>query len=631
MLGEATLPKFFLENCRRYGNKKIAMREKDRGIWKSYTWADYYEKVKSLSLFLMNNGLEPGDKVAIIGENKPEVYWAEMAAQAARGTVVGVFADCLPSEIKYFVNHADVSFIFAHDQEQVDKILEIKNEIPQVKKTIFWDPKGLWNYRDPLLVPMGEALKIGQEFEQKHPDLFENRIAEGEGKDTAVVLFTSGTTGLPKGAMLDQKGLIAAAQGFLDLDHYGDEDHYLSFVPVAWITEQLIGVASSVLSGFIVNFPESAETVTENIREIGATILFFSPRQWESINRMVQSRILDSTWLKRKIYNVCLPVAYKMADLRLAKRNPNLGLKSLNGLAYWLVIRRLKDNLGLSKIRVCYTAGSAVSPEILRYFQAVGVNIKQIYGSSEMGLVTAHRDGDIRPETSGLPLQGAEVRLSEEGEILVKNLGMFAGYYKDEASFVKKFRDGWYCSGDFGYIDDHGHLIVIDRMGDLRALKGRKKFSPQYLEIRLRFSPYIKEVLVVGGEEREYAACLVNVDLDNVGRWAEANRIAYTTFADLSQKEEVIDLVKGETEKINRTLPEEARIKKFLNMPKEFDADESELTRTRKLRRTFLEERYSDLIEALYSGQDALEMETPIVYRDGRKGVLKRSIKICSL
>jgi len=631
MPGEDTLPKLFVENYKRYGHHKIAMREKDRGIWKSYTWADYYKKVKYLSLFLTRDGLEPGDKVAIIGENKPEVYWAEMAAQAARGTVVGIFADCLPSEIKYFVNHADVSFIFAHDQEQVDKILEIKSEIPKVKRTIFWDPKGLWNYQDSLLVSMGEALKIGEEYEKEHPGLFENRLAEGEGKDTAVILYTSGTTGLPKAAMLDQRGLISSAQGFLDLDHYGDDDHYLSFVPVAWITEQLIGVASSVLSGFVVNFPESAETVTENIREIGASILFFSPRQWESINRMVQSKILDTTWLKRKIYRLCLPSAYKMADLRLAKTDPGFILEILNVLVYWLVIRRLKDNLGLSRIRVCYTAGSAVSPEILRYFQAIGVNIKQIYGSSEMGLVTAHRDGDIRPETSGLPLKGAEVCLSEEGEILVRNDGMFVGYYKDEASFGKKFKEGWYCSGDFGHIDDHNHLIVIDRMGDLRVLKGGKKFSPQYFEIRLRFSPYIKEVLVVGGEEREYASCLVNIDLDNVGRWAEGNRIAYTTFADLSQKDEVIDLIRAETEKVNRTLPEEARIKKFLNMPKEFDADESELTRTRKLRRTFLEERYSDLIEALYSGKDELEMETPVVYRDGRKGVLKRSIKICTI
>jgi long-chain acyl-CoA synthetase len=320
-----------------------------------------------------------------------------------------------------------------------------------------------------------------------------------------------------------------------------------------------------------------------------------------------------------------------MAGLKLTGQVPGVGLKLLHALGEYLVFRNLRDNLGLSRLRVGYTAGSAISPDIMRYFQAIGVNIKQIYGSSEMGLVTAHRDGDMRPETSGYPLPGAEVSLSEEGEILVKNVGMFSGYYKDPTAFSKKFRNDWYCSGDYGYIDDKGHLIVIDRMDDLRQLKGGKKFSPQYPEVRLRFSPYIKEVLVVGGEDRDFACCLVNIDLDNVGRWAETKHISYTTFADLSQKEEVIELVRAEVERLNKTLPEEARIKKFLNMVKELDADEAELTRTRKLRRSYLEDRYRNLIEALYGDQDTVEVETTIEYRDGRKGTMKRAVRICSL
>jgi len=631
MHDEDTLPKLFKRNYERHGDKKIAMREKNRGIWKSYTWSDYYQKVKHLSLFLLSMGLEPGDKVAILGENTPEVFWAEIATLAARGVAVGIFSDCAAEEVKYFVNHSDSCFIFAHDQEQVDKILDIKGEIQKVKKTIFWDPKGLWSYEDPILLSIEEALKIGQEYDRKHPDLFESRIEDGRGDDICIIVFTSGTTGLPKAAMLNQRGLIKAARGFSEVDHYSESDNYLSFVPIAWITEQLIGIASSVISGFVVNFPESAETVTEDIREIGPGILFFSPRQWESINRMVQSKIMDTTWVKRKIYSLCLSVGHKASDLSPEKKRAGLILKFLNDLSYWLAFRRLKDNLGLSGLRVGYTAGSAVSPDIIRFFHAIRVNIKQIYGSSEMGLVTAHRDGDIRPETSGPPLPGAEIRLSAAGEILVKNAGMFVGYYRDKTSYEKKFSDGWYCSGDYGYIDDRGHLIVIDRMDDLRSLRNGKKFSPQYPEIRLRFSPYIKEAIVVGGEEKEYASCLVNIDLDNVGRWAESNSIAYTTFADLSQKDEVIELIKAEIDKINRTLPEEARLNKFLNMHKEFDADESELTRTRKLRRSFLEERYLDLIEALYSDKSELEVETPVVYRDGRKGVMKRLIKIASL
>jgi len=380
-----------------------------------------------------------------------------------------------------------------------------------------------------------------------------------------------------------------------------------------------------------VNFPESAETVTENIREIGARILFFSPRQWESINRSIQSKILDTSWIKRKTYETFLPVAYRIADLKLSGKKPSFALNLFHSLGEYMVFRNLRDNLGLSWLRVGYTAGSAVSPDIMRYFHAIGVNIKQIYGSSEMGLVTAHRDGDMRPETSGCPLPGAEIRLSDTGEILVKNVGMFSGYYKDQDSYTKKFRDGWYHSGDYGYIDEKGQLIVIDRMDDLRELKGDKKFSPQYPEVRLRFSPYIKEVIVVGGEDKDSACCLINIDLDNVGRWAEAKHIAYTTFADLSQKDEVIELVRAEVERLNNTLPEEARISKFLNMVKELDADESELTRTRKLRRSYLEEKYRNLIDGLYSDQNTVEVETAIEYRDGRKGTMKRAIKICSL
>lgn len=626
-----TLPQLFLTHCRKYGDQRIAMREKDRGIWKSYTWGHYEAKVKSLCLFLVSEGFKPGDKVALLGENKPEVYWAELAAQAACGAAVGVFSDCSPNEVKFFVNHADVSFLFAHDQEQIDKILEAKAEMPQLKRVIYWDPQGLWNYDDQILLSIEKAIEIGREYEKEHPGLFQRLVFQGRADDIAVIVFTSGTTGVPKAAMLSHTSLIVSARSFTEIDNYQPTDNYLSFVPVAWITEQMIGIAGSIVAGFVVNFPESAETVTENIREIGARILFYSPRQWESINRMVQSKILDSSWLKRWIYDLFLPVAYKVVDLRLAKKEPGLGLKLLHGAGQWLVFRSLRDNLGLSWLRDGYTAGSAVSPDILRYFQAMGINIKQIYGSSEMGLVTAHRDGDIRPETSGQPLPGAEVKLSQEGEILTKNQGMFVGYYKDEAASAKKFRDGWYCSGDYGYIDDYGHLIVIDRMEDLRSLKGGKKFSPQYPEVRLRFSPYIKEVLVVGSEERDGACCLVNIDLENVGRWAESHRIAYTTFADLSQKNEVIELIHSEIQRVNSTLPDEARLKKFLNMAKELDADESELTRTRKLRRAFLEQRYHDLIEALYSGRNEVEVETTIEYRDGRKGTLKRSIKVCSL
>ena len=625
---ENTLPKLFRRNYNLYGADAIALREKDRGIWKSYTWAEYYQNVKQLSLCLLKLGLDVEDKVGIIGENKPEAYYAEMATLAARGVAMGIFTDCGPEEIKYFINLCDIKFLVVHDQEQVDKIISLKHEIPGIKKVIYWDPKGLWDFHDPLFMSMDDAFRIGQDYEHEHPGLFETNIENGQPEDIAIICATSGTTGLPKAAMLSHGGLVTMAHAFHATDAFGVRDSYLSFVPVAWITEQVFGIASALYSGFPVNFPERPETVQINIRELGPTILFFGARQWESTNRMVQAKILNSTWLKRKVYQFFLPVGEKMVDVRARNHKPGLGLRILHALAHVSVFRSLKDNLGLSRVSHCYTAGSGISPQLIRFFQAIGVNIKLLYGSSEMSIVTAHRDGDIRPETSGLPLPGVKIQLSEEGEILVQNEAMFVGYYKNKTATDKMFINGWYKSGDFGHIDDNDHLVVIDRMEDLRSLKGNERFSPQFLEARLRFCPFIKEVMVVGGEERAFPCTIVSIDLENVGTWAESRKIVYTTFADLSQKDEVLELLSSEIKKINKTVPKSSRIMKFISLYKEFDPDEEEVTRTRKLRRSFLELRYKALIEALYSEQRVLDVEMPIVYRDGRKGAIKGSMKI---
>ncbi len=626
-----TLPKFLQRNTERYGDSKVAMREKDRGIWRTYTWREYHEKVRHVTLGLKRLGLGQGHKVAILGETKPEAYWAELAAQAAGGVSVGIFADCIPSEVKYYLTHSDAAFVFAHDQEQVDKVLQIKDEIPQVRKVIYWDPKGLWGYRDPLLMSMQELTDLGQKHEALNPRLFDEEVRRGTGRDPAVILYTSGTTGLPKGAVVSHEALIRPVEAFVQMEGYGAKDQYVSFIPLAWIGEQILGVASSLVSGVVVNFPERAETVQANIREIGPSLLLYAPRQWESVNRSVQAKMMDASPTKRLAYRLFIPLGYRMADWSLQRRPPGPFWRLLHRVAYWMLFRPLRANLGLTNVRVAYTAGSAVSPEIIRFFQAIGVNVKQLYGSSEMGIITAHRDDDIRPETSGRPLLDTAIILSHEGEILVRSQGMFMDYYKDPKAYEEKFEGGWFRTGDFGHIDEQGHLIVMDRMEDLRVLSDGKKFSPQYTEVRLRFSPYIKDVLAVGNEKRDFVAVLVNIDLDNVGRWAETKKIPYTTFPDLSQKPEVVALVRGEIEKVNRTLPEGARVRKFLNLPKEFDPDEAELTRSRKIRRAFLEERYGDLIEALYSGKELHFMETPVVYRDGRKGVIKSQIRITSL
>ncbi len=624
-----TLPKILRENFRKYGDRVVAMREKDRGIWKEFTWADYFLQVKHFCMGLVRLGLERGQNVSILGENKPEWFWAELAVQSAGGAAVGIFTDCLPEEVKYYAVHSDSVFAVVHDQEQVDKFLEIKQEVPKIKKVIYWDPKGLWSYTDPMLLSFDQVVELGKTYDEEHPDLFDHMVDQGNGNDIAVFCYTSGTTGLPKGGMLSQRWLVESVREWASLDGwFGMGYEYLSFIPPAWITEQGIGIGGAILAPMIANFPEEPETVQENIREIGPDILFFGARLWENLNRMVQAKMIDSTYLRKLIYRLALPVGLRMADMMRSEKRPGLHWRTLYFVAYQAVFRQLRDRIGLSRAKTVYSAGAAVSPDIIRYFKALGIDIRLFYGSTEQGVMSMPRKGDIRSDTSGPPVPWVEVKLSEEGEILIRNKYPYSGYYKDPEATEKKMRDGWFCTGDFGHLNEDGHLIVIDRMDDLKELAGGKKFSPQYTEVRLRFSPYIKDALVIGGPDKDYVTTLINIDLDNVGRFAEAHHIAYTTFTDLSQKPEVIDLIKKEIEKVNATLPDWTRVKRFVNMHKEFDADEEELTRTRKLRRTFVEERYNNLITALYADEPEYTVEATVTYRDGRKGTMHTAIQV---
>lgn len=643
-----TGPKLLKHNYEKWGDSKVAMRVKEWGIWQAYTWKDYYEKVKYFSLGLISLGLERGDKVAVLGENKPEWFWAEGAALAARGTVTGIFTDCLPAEVKYYVEDSESKFVVAHDQEQVDKFLTpykdaegnqhpaLKDELPLLKKVIFWDPKGMLGfegapigeYADPILMSFDQVLELGKEYEKSHPGLFEENIEKAEGEEIAAFMYTSGTTGLPKGAMLDNRSSMESARAWYSVDKWRPDEQYVSFLPPAWVTEQGLGVNANLLTGMEINFPEEPETVVENIREIGPGILFWGPANWEAVSRLVQAKMIDTSRLRRFLYHLFLPVGYKVGDLRLAKEKISWLWQALYFIANLTVFRALKDKVGLLKVRIAYSAGAAISPDIFRYFQAMGVKLKQLYGSTEMGLVTIHPDDDVRPETCGPIMPGYECRLSEDGEILVRGGTLFVGYYRKPEATQKAYTGDWYISGDFGHIEEHGHLIVIDRMNDLKELSGGRKFSPQHAEIRLRYSPYIKGVLVVGSQDKDFVTTIVNIDIDNVGRWAEANRIPYTTFTDLSQKPEVIKLVTEEIQKVNKNLPEASRIRRFVNLHKEFDADDAELTRTRKIRRDFIEERYGYLIDALYGDKEELKVEAQIVYRDGRHGTMITSIKV---
>jgi len=629
---EDTLPKLLLKNFKKDPNKD-AMRVKNQGIWMTYSWRNCYQSVKYISLGLISLGLKRGDMVSIVGENKPEWYWAELAVHAAGGVVSGIFTDSGPQEVKHFVHSTDTRFAVAHDQEQVDKFLEIKDELPILKVVIYWDPKGLWGYDDHILMSLEKVMDMGRAYEKKHLDLFEKSIDKGKGEDIAVICWTSGTTGMPKGAMLTHKYLLDNILEWSKLDEwYGKGYEYVSFVPPAWATEQLFGIAGSLTSALIVNFPEEPETLQEDLSEVGPHVLFYGARQWESLSRMVQAKMIDSTFLRRLIYKMFLPVGLKVADIYVEQKRPNLLWKVLYFIAYQAIFRQLRDRLGLSRVKVAYSGGGAISPDIIRYVKALGIEFQFVYGITEIGMISGPRRGEFRPETSGKPFPWVDLKISEEGEILVKSKYMYVGYYKNPEATLKNLdEEGYYKSGDFGYLDESGHLIVIDRMDDLKSLAGGKKFSPQYVEVRLRFSPYIKEIIALGSEEWTFVSALVDIDIENVGRFADAHRVNYTTFTDLSQKPEVIGLIKEEIVRVNCTLPEEARVKRFVNLHKEFDADEAELTRTRKLRRKFIEKRYKDLIEAIYRDQDDLTVEARVTYRDGRTGVIKTKIKVNSV
>jgi long-chain acyl-CoA synthetase len=626
-----TLPKHLLERVRQYGDRKIAMRQKDYGIWKPFTWQDSYEHVRDFCLGLVELGLQRGDKVCIIGDNDPQYFWAQLAIQSAGGVAVGIFTDSIPSEIEYIVGHCDATFVLAKDQEQCDKLLEIKDSVPAVKKVIYWESRGLWNYDEPWLIEFAAVESQGHQVAEENPNRFETLVAQGSGDDLAIFCYTSGTTDLPKGAMIAHKNLLGGAMAAIRVDPRCDSDEYLSFLPPAWITENALGLTVHVLTGMIVSFPESPETVQENIREIAPNALLFSSRLWESLVSMVQVRINDSTAINRWLYRLFLPVGYRVADMRFARKKVPAMWRILYRLGDLAVFHPLRDKLGLTRVNSAYTAGAALSPDVVRFFRAIGVNIKQLYGSTEVQIHTLHVGEDVKFESVGVPPPGVEIRISDEGEILVKAPSVFQGYYKAPDKTAEKLKDGWFYTGDAGYIDEDGHLIYLDRVDDLLELKGGEKFSPQYIEGRLKFSPYIKDLMSIGGRERAYVTAIINIDFDNVGRWAEKRGIAYTTFVDLSQRPEVYDLIRADVERVNKSLPPAARVRKFVLMHKEFDPDEAELTRTRKLRRGFVEQRYQQMIEAMYTGLDEVRVRAEVKYRDGRQGVVETPIRVCSL
>ncbi len=625
-----TLPQFLYEHAQRTP-QKVALRERLYGIWQTMTWREYYEHVKYFALGLVSLGLQPEETIAIIGDNRPEWLIAELSVQAVGAKSVGVYQDSIASEVVYILNHADVTFVVVEDQEQVDKILEIWPQLQGVRKVIYYDPKGLRNYTEEFLMYFPQVEALGREYEVAHPGWFEERLARGRGEDLAILSTTSGTTASPKLAMLTHKSMLSMGRNLMKVDPLTPQDNFVSFLPLAWIGEQMMVMSCGLQVGFTVNFPEEPETVQHDLREIGPQVMFSPPRIWESLVSQVQVKIEDTTAFKRAMYHWAINIGYRMADTRFRKEKPGFWLRLLYLLADWLVFQEIKDQLGLRHLKRAYTGGAALGPDTFRFFHALGVNLKQIYGQTEInGIAVVHRDGDIKFQTVGTPIPETEVKIEESGEILMRSPAVMVGYYRNPEATAEALRDGWLHSGDAGYFDEDGHLVVIDRVKDVMTLHDGTKFSPQFIENKLKFSPYIREAVVFGGDW-PFVTAMINIDFANVGKWAEKHQIAYTTYTDLSQKPEVYRLIRKHVEQANADLPPAARIQRFLLLHKELDADDAELTRTRKVRRRLIAQRYADLISALYSHNSFVDVETTITYQDGRTAKIQTRLTIETL
>ena len=624
-----TIPKVLLRNAEIYGDRKVALVKKEYGIWHGYTWRDCYELSRGFSLGLISLGLEWGDKVSIIGDNDPHWIIAEWATLCAGSISTGIYQDCLADEVKYAITNSDSKFVVAEDQEQVDKVLAHKNDLPQVKKVIYWDPKGLTKYDDPALISFDQVVELGREYERAHPGLFEENIRKVKPEDLARISWTSGTTAFPKGVLCNHAYPIHMAELLKKVSPLYEGDQYFFASPLAW--ESLMA-GRCFLAGAVMNFPEEPETTPSDLREVAPHAMILVPRLLEGMLSSVQVGIEDSSFLKRLVYRLFMPVGYKKAAVELGEGKSNLMWKALYPLGNLLLFRPLRDSMGFTRVRSFLVGGARIGEDLFRFYHAIGIQLRAMYALMEGGgyLIT-HKEGDIRVGTAGTPSPGVLVRISDDGEILIKGPAMFEGYYGNpEATNATLDEKGWVHSGDAGIIEDDGHLICVDRMEDVMTLVGGAKLAPGYIESSLKFSPYIKDAAIIG-EGREFVTALISVDYGNVGSWAEKRQIAYTTFADLSQKREVYELIQQEIGRVNRVLPEATKVKRYVVLYKELDADDAELTRTRKVRRRTVGERYKALVEALYGDRRELMAETEVTYRDGRKALTKTQVTIADV
>ena len=620
---DTTLPALLVKNAKTQG-KRTAIREKYMGIWQSFTYLEYLDITQEFAGGLAHLGFGESDIIVIIGDNRPEWLWAEMAIQALGGISLGLYQDSPADEIEFIFALSKARMVVAEDQEQVDKIMSIRDSLPDLKYLVYHDDKGLLSYEIDGLMSFDEVREMGRENPVDYPALAEKLSPD----DAALIATTSGTTGRPKLAMLSHRNLLSMAYNLGISDPKYATDEFVSFLPLAWMGEQMMAVSSAQLFGFCVNFPEEPDTVREDTREIGPHVIFSPPRVWENLAASVRVRIMETTPFKRFLFNRLMPVSIKYAEKVLAGEKPGPGLRLGYLLSDKLLNRALRDRMGFSRVRSASTGGAPLGPDTFKFFHALGVNLKQIYGQTEIaGISCIHEDGDVSHETVGRPIAETELKISDEGEILSKSPAVFLGYLHNPDATAETLEHGWLKSGDAGFIRDDGQLVIIDRLSDVMSMNSGIKFSPQFIENKIKFSTYVQEA-VAFGRDRDYITAIVCLDSEIAGRWAESEAITYTTYQDLAAKPELYDLIAAEIREINKSLPDGTDIRRFALLFKELDADDGELTRTRKIRRKIIGERYEDLINALYNGKKEIELNACIKYQDCTERSMSGLIKI---
>jgi long-chain acyl-CoA synthetase len=620
-----TYPKLLRLNAREHGNE-IALREKDFGLWRLFTWNDYQSRVHDFALGMVELGLGRGDVVGIIGDNRPDWVSAEIATHALRAMSLGLYRDVLDEEAAYLLTYGAAKLVFAEDEEQVDKLLTLADRVPALKHIIYSDPRGMRKYDDPRLMEADRLAALGRQRASREPGLYDQLVDETCGEDTAILCTTSGTTANPKLAMLAPGRVLKHCATYLAFDPKGPDDEYVSVLPLPWIMEQVYVLGKGLLCRMKVNFVEQQETMMNDFREIAPTFVLFAPRVWEQIAADVRAGVMDASPLKQSLYELGM----KAGLSALAKGKHSV-------IAETLLFRALRDRLGFTRLRSAATGGAALGPDTFKFFQAMGVPLRTLYGQTELlGAYTLHPHGEVDPDTTGVPMaEDIEIRVDRPdvqgvGEIVVRHPNMFLGYYKNPEASAADMEDGWMRSGDAGYFNGNQQLVVIDRINDLAETSRGERFSPQYIENKLKFSPYIAEAVVLGAG-RDALAAMICIRYSIISKWAEKNRISFTTYTDLASRPEVYALLRKEVETVNATLPPAQRISRFLLLYKELDADDGELTRTRKVRRGVINEKYADIINAIYRDERNIPVDTVIRFQDGTTQRVRTSLAVVDL